>query len=462
MSFITIEKATLKNFRCFGEKQEAHLAPLTLLVGDNSTGKTSFLAAVRMLWDLAFLHRIPDFKEEPYDLGSFDEISHFRGGKPGRAKTFELNLDALYKERNSEKTGVYEFKSTFMKYGTVPVPVRRRVSDQGMWIEYEQREHGLYTSFGTPNGSWKIESPTGGLDFLNDRDMDLIMFPILFNNTGNGGDNIKQITKKGAARPSKKDWEMIQGFSIRLHRFRVATERAFASAPVRSNPKRTYDPARATRDPEGDRVPMYLAEMSFKHERRWATLQSALQKFGKDAGLFDEILVRTLGNKESNPFQIQVRRYDNGAKGPHRNLIDVGYGVSQVLPIITELLRPDALPLFLLQQPEVHLHPSAQAALGTLFCEVAGPKRQLVVETHSDYLLDRVRMDIRDKKTNLKPEDVSILFFERGNLDVVIHSLIIDEQGNIRELNKKGKTGNVSPGYRKFFMEETTRSLGVK
>ena len=91
-------------------------------------------------------------------------------------------------------------------------------------------------------------------------------------------------------------------------------------------------------------------------------------------------------------------------KGPQRNLVDVGYGVSQALPVITELLDHDADPpkLFLLQQPEIHLHPKAQAALGSLLCTVAGIGRQLIVETHSDYLLDRVRMDIRDNKTGLK------------------------------------------------------------
>ena len=148
-------------------------------------------------------------------------------------------------------------------------------------------------------------------------------------------------------------------------------------------------------------------------------------------------------------------RYKSGSlagdsRGPPRNLIDVGYGVSQVLPVITELLRSDAPSMFLLQQPEVHLHPSAQAALGSLFCQVAGPDRQIVVETHSDHLLDRVRMDVRDGEGRLKPEDVSILFFERGELDVRIHSLRIDEQGNIID---------APDSYRGFFMEETARSL---
>ena len=128
-----------------------------------------------------------------------------------------------------------------------------------------------------------------------------------------------------------------------------------------------------------------------------------------------------------------------------------------MLPVITELHRRDMLPsgvpsIFLLQQPEVHLHPRAQAALGRLFCQIAGPNCQLVVETHSDHLLDRVRIDVRDGTTNLKPEDVSILFFDRGDLDVRIHSLRLDQEGNVL---------NAPPNYRQFFMEEMQRSLGL-
>ena len=106
--------------------------------------------------------------------------------------------------------------------------------------------------------------------------------------------------------------------------------------------------------------------------------------------------------------------------------------------------------MFLLQQPEVHLHPSAQAALGSLFCQIAAQDRKIVVETHSDHLLDRVRMDLRDEVSSLKPEDVSILFFEREDLDVRIHSLQIDKEGNIE---------GAPSTYRRFFMEEVSRSL---
>ena len=169
-------------------------------------------------------------------------------------------------------------------------------------------------------------------------------------------------------------------------------------------------------------------------------------------GLFDEISIKRLGETESEPFQVQVKKSGGGLKGPWRNLIDVGYGVSQALPVITELLREDAPDIFLLQQPEVHLHPVAQAALGSLFCQVAGPDHQLIVETHSDHLLDRVRMEVRDSQGSLTASDVSILFFERSDLNVLIHSLRVDEEGNIL---------GAPDSYRQFFMEETTRSLGL-
>ena len=87
-----MDSITLENFRCFRERQTARLAPLTLLVGENSTGKTSFMALIRALWDVAYEHEIPDFKEEPYDLGSYDEIVHHRGARGGRAKTFEAGF----------------------------------------------------------------------------------------------------------------------------------------------------------------------------------------------------------------------------------------------------------------------------------------------------------------------------------------------------------------------------------
>lgn len=74
-----MDQITLQDYRCFHGEQTARLAPLTLLVGENSTGKTSFMAMLRALWEVAYGSAVPDFKEQPYDLGSFEEIAHHPG-----------------------------------------------------------------------------------------------------------------------------------------------------------------------------------------------------------------------------------------------------------------------------------------------------------------------------------------------------------------------------------------------
>jgi predicted ATPase len=66
------------------------LAPLTLLVGENSTGKSTFLAATRLAWDLAYARTEIDFNEEPFKLGAFEQLAHVHGGAKGRAKAIEL------------------------------------------------------------------------------------------------------------------------------------------------------------------------------------------------------------------------------------------------------------------------------------------------------------------------------------------------------------------------------------
>lgn len=442
-----MESITLKNFRCFREEQTARLAPLTLLVGENSTGKTSFLAMIRAMLDFASGFRIPDFKEEPYDLGSFDEIAHYRGGRGGRADTFEAALSRFGKGGTS-KDEPYQFQVTFGKNGTTPVPIKRRLAHRDTWFEeYSVPGEPYRIQFKTKRGTWEwnaVDQQRTQLEFFEDM---VPLFPYSLRILGREDANITPLNGSPAFILEDRNVlsDLDSGFSFYV-------QRAFASAPVRSKPRRTYDPARTTRDPEGDYLPMYLASVFFKHKAIWEVLKSDLERFGQISGLFDEVSIKPFGRKDSEPFQLLVRKSGGQSKGPWRNLIDVGYGVSQVLPVLTELLRLDAPDVFLLQQPEVHLHPSAQAALGSLFCQVAGPNRQLVVETHSDHLLDRVRMDIRDGNHSLKPDDVSILFFERGDLDVRIHSLSIDEEGNIVD---------APDAYRSFFMEETARSLGL-
>jgi predicted ATPase len=94
------------------------------------------------------------------------------------------------------------------------------------------------------------------------------------------------------------------------------------------------------------------------------------------------------------------------------NLRDVGFGMSQLLPIVVESILVHAgrwpRPLVLLEQPEIHLHPKAQADLGTFITEMVRKGRRYLIETHSEYLLMRLATEVR--RGNLSPEDIAIYF----------------------------------------------------
>ncbi len=440
----------LENFRCFRERQETRMAPLTLLVGENSAGKTSFLALIRALWEAAYEQRVPDFKAPPYDLGSFDEIAHFRGGRGGRATEFHAefrrrdDLDNRPKRGRPARPLDRTFALSFRKEGTAPVPHRWAISTGDAAVEVgapEQDEARVY--FRTVRGQWSWPRRWLGEQFPGNPQLS---FPLILSFLP---ERDSAQPTAGSPLPNERDWNHLRET---IAPFFPSGQRLFASAPVRSKPRRTYDPARPTAAPEGETIPTYLSSLFVEDRRAWTKLKGALEAFGRQAGLFDELDVRLLGKKGTEPFQVQIRKYGKRAKGPSRNLIDVGYGVSQVLPVLTELFRDRRTSMFLLQQPEVHLHPQAQAAFGSLFCRLASWKRQIVVETHSDHLLDRVRMDVRDGHGRLSPEDVSILYFERQNLGFRIYSLRLDDQGNVLDAPQS---------YRRFFMEEVNRSLGL-
>ena len=387
-----MNEITLKNYRCFRERQSAKLAPLTLLVGENSTGKTSFLALIRALTYTTYGFRIPDFREEPYDLGSFDEIAHVKSGRGDRANGFEAGLTIRPKLKKGLDTS---FSFTFEEKETAPVPTRRRLSRGETWIIEDFATDRPYSlEVRTQRGSWKIQPSHNTLMSFSTRPDILPSAPYLFwqmqGSSQNQQHDVSVTPVQDSPPISDEDYKQLA--QLEYSQIELRQERPFASAPVRSKPRRTYDPSRPTPDPEGDYVPMYLADVFSRDGKKWGKLKCQLERFGSASGLFDEISIKRLGKRASEPFQVQFRKLGGRRKGPKHNLIDVGYGVSQALPVITELLRQDAPNQFLLQQPEVHLHPRAQAALGSLFCQIASPDRQLVVETHSDYLLDRVRM----------------------------------------------------------------------
>ena len=425
---------TLHNFRCFGDPGTVPLRPLTLLIGENSTGKTSFLAAVRLASEISNSRWRINFNEAPFKLGSFNEIAHYKGGRAGRAQTFEITVESLVRLNGRGRS--MEHGAVFRRSGSHPV-----IAGQSIRFGEYQMKVDLLPSAEHPVLECLVGDSTETIPLEN------ILFRPTTETVVNWDFLFYMLSDEPQMQTKKNPTREIMRSLRRANQQVMHHDRPICIAPVRTTPQRTYDPVSDTPVPEGAHIPMVLAKLFFQNKDEWKSLKEMLDRFGKESGLFSGVHIKALGRYESDPFQIRVR-----IKGPQANLVDVGYGVSQALPILVEALRSRSGSVHLMQQPEVHMHPRSQAALGSFLAGLAASQnKQFIVETHSDYLVDRVRMDIRDGRS-IKPDDVVLLYFERQGSEIAIHPITIDKAGDL--------VGEPDT-YRDFFLTEERRFLGL-
>lgn len=114
--------------------------------------------------------------------------------------------------------------------------------------------------------------------------------------------------------------------------------------------------------------------------------------------------------------------------------IHTGFGLTQILPILVAALSANKDDLLLIENPEVHLHPAGQAAMGEFLAEAAAAGVQVILETHSDHVLNGIRRAV--KRDTLSPEDAAIHFFrlrqEEGSDGLAqVQSPVLNGDGNI-------------------------------
>ena len=419
----------LRDVRCFKNLQQGNLRPITLLVGENSTGKSTFLgcytAIHRMFSGHSSLHEQPNFNDSPFPMGSFREVVRTQRGRSGRIDEFQLELCGKSSNCNEKLVRV-----TFDEEGSQPNISALHFALDEKFLEFRRTKLNCITLIGI-NFEVRTDLPFESWRFIG---------------------NDMQIVKEFQVSPSIQtyvnsfisEWSGDDDpFSSELAHF--LDPKIIALAPLRAQPKRTYDPVRETTSPEGVHVPMLMMRLARSAKNKWSKLHDQLISFGDASGLFSDIKVKGHGNHMSDPFQLQIK----ARSGSRANLQDVGYGVSQSLPILVDVINQTDT-MFILQQPEVHLHPRGQAELATFFIDsVRTRNNRFLIETHSDYIIGRVQINVRQGL--IPPQDVSILFFEPNGTAVTIHSMSLDGQGNLI---------GAPPGYREFFARETDRLLG--
>lgn len=110
--------------------------------------------------------------------------------------------------------------------------------------------------------------------------------------------------------------------------------------------------------------------------------------------------------------------------------IHAGFGLTQVLPIVIAALSAAKEDILLIENPEVHLHPAGQALMGQLLADVAKAGVQVIVETHSDHVLNGIRRSV--KSGRLAAEDVTLHFFRPRSIEAAqVLSPVLDSSGNV-------------------------------
>lgn len=446
---MTLEIA-LRDFRGFHRQGYVHVRPITILLGENSAGKTSFLAGMKFILDFLSGVGEPSFNGDPFQLGTYDQIAHFRGGRGGRAREFRISLRrslTLKKSRLSETSGRFdvELRLSFGSLESHAAVTSVRISSDRQSLEASISAEGVQIFFiDEGNDRIPVNEPSytpkiARLEFTRYWPflMQDLRFRVLERIENQRG--ISKLQQNAIARLSDLAEALIRRSSVI----------AEATSAIRTRPQRTYTPGTEQEDGEGSHVPYEIAKLYRSRSRdrgEWDTIKEAIENFGQRSEMFKEIAVKSFGQTASDPFQIQF-----SSDGPKMNLVDLGYGTSQVLPILYSIATARHKGYFLVQQPEVHLHPKAQAALGQYFVESQRQTgTQFVLETHSDFIVDRVRKAISDK--TLKKEDVSILFFTRERLENKITQI---------ELDGYGEPVDPPDSYRSFFIGEQMKILGL-
>lgn len=398
-----IERLALKNFKCFKEV-DVSFSRITLLTGENSSGKSSLIYGI--LAPLQSIHRLSN--SFPLYLSLNGDYVNMGGGE-----------DVAFNHNTNNKLGIYlnivtDFE-TFVfdtNWGFEPRNRYPVINDLKMKSRLDQIE---------------LIREVGGdyIANLNLKDGAVV------NSANLRTSNIDDITKEHYG-----SYPIIDSFSDSLYDS-LDEEFNFISS-FRLHPDRTYYLSKSNNkvDKFGSG---YIDQILDWHDRQSDKLYDLVSLLKAVNILHDIRTHKLLGGR----FEIKVKVK---SKSRWESLADVGFGISQFLPIIVADLQLWDNSTLIMSQPEIHLHPSVQANLGDyLVKQVKERNKNYIVETHSEYLLNRMRLLI--VKEEIQPEEVAVYYFENSIKDGSIAHRI--------EFTKDGQILNAPKGFFETYMIDT-------
>ncbi len=408
---------SLRNFRCWRGLEHLNLRPITILFGTNSSGKTALLHSLLMLKQTSESNdRGLSLVYDGYaELGSFRDVVH------GHDESVTLGVDLHWAS------------------GTpfAPRDTMKPVADA--WVRYE--------------ASWRDDDGVKleGLRYRTNAGFVSVAM-------SRGDDGYASVAEAGAQeatrRPGRpwplpgpescyalpkqvaRDWPGLDLLEFN-HQFELLMNRIHYLGPLRNYPRREYlwtgeAPTTLARDGAGT-VEALLADARNGRgdgidSAKPSLVQAAsswLNRFGL-AGSFEVVPIGERGRY----YEVRLVTPDGKAK---TLLPDVGFGVSQVLPVIVQLHFVPEGSIVLLEQPEIHLHPGAAANLADLLLDVAERRNlQLIIESHSEHLLTRLQRRIAEGEHPFAtPEKVALYFCRLHEGAAEARTVELNEMGEI-------------------------------
>lgn len=402
-----ITRISVRGYKSLYEECSIEIRPLTILAGANSSGKSSIMQPLLLLKQTL---------EAPYDPGALliygshvqftlatQFLSQLSVTKVSDSFTItvEINKDSV-------------FKSTFHKHSSKGVELLETTYDLGI----------------NSNNRFKVSISTkmSHEDFIES-------IPAFIKKFDEQSLQIKRKGEKPKYRAKRErsfldldltlGQESIGGGMNFSSSFQSHLRKVIHIPGLRGNPERTYKTTAIGREFPGifdNYVASVLNHWDETKDERIQEIGSALKTLG---------LTSKVDAKQINDVQIELRVGRSPSSGEAVEMVsiaDVGFGVSQTLPVLVALLVAEPGQLVYLEQPEIHLHPRAQAALAEILADAAKRGVRVVVETHSELLLLAIQSLVAEGK--ISPELVKLHWFTRRENGVTeVSSAELDEAG---------------------------------
>ena len=203
-------------------------------------------------------------------------------------------------------------------------------------------------------------------------------------------------------------------------------DRIIYLGPLRSPPQRSYTVSGGTRASTGVHG-QFMPNILYRDESTLRRVNSWFRKLELDY----ELAVPRLSNQvELIGEQASITLLDK--RKTEVTLVDVGFGINQVLPVIIEGVGSDPGSIICVEQPEIHLHPRLQAKLADMVVETAQEGKQWIIETHSEMLIRQIQTKIANPDDALQDSDVSVIYVMRGEESSRVEPMELDNYGEFK------------------------------